>query len=95
MARGYVYMMASRNYGTLYIGVTNDLARRVDEHRAKTNTGFTARYSIHRLVWYEEFNDFWEAIERERQLKRWNRKWKIELIESVNPYWEDLAVDLL
>jgi len=91
----YVYIMASRRNGTLYVGVTNDLARRVDEHRQGTVSGFTKRYGVHRLVYYEEHGDVKEAIEREKQIKKWRRAWKMNLIEDMNPQWCDLAADLL
>ena len=85
----YVYMLASKRGGTLYIGVTNDLSRRVHEH-SQRHKGFTAKYGAIRLVWYEEHEDIASAIQREKLLKRWRRQWKIDLIESVNPEWNDL-----
>jgi len=88
--RGWVYMMASRKGGTLYIGVTNDLARRVHEHREGYVPGFTKRYDVKMLVWYEEHADFREAIAREKALKEWNRAWKLRLINEANPEWCDL-----
>lgn len=92
---GFTYMLASKPYGTLYIGVTNDLQRRLTEHRSLSNRGFTGRYGVHRLVWYEEFEDIRDTIDREKQLKKWYRRWKIELIEETNPRWADLAEDLV
>ena len=86
----YVYILASRIGGTLYIGVTNDLIRRVAEHRLKLVAGFTKKYEVHRLVHFEQFDDAENAIKREKQLKKWNRVWKIRLIEELNPYWDDL-----
>jgi len=86
----YVYMLASRRNGTLYIGVTNDLARRVGEHESGMVKGFTKKHSVHTLVWYEAFGDINEAIAREKQLKGWNRAWKIRLIEENNSGWNDL-----
>ncbi len=86
----YVYIMASKRNGTLYIGVTNDLMRRVYEHKHNLLEGFTKKYHIHMLVYYESTVDIRSAIEREKQLKWWHRAWKIELIESVNPEWKDL-----
>ncbi|MBW7946549.1 MAG: GIY-YIG nuclease family protein [Sphingomonadaceae bacterium] len=83
-------MMASRKGGTLYIGVTNDLARRVHEHREGLVPGFTKRYGVRMLVWYEAHDDFREAIAREKALKEWNRTWKLRLINDVNPEWSDL-----
>jgi putative endonuclease len=86
----FVYILASRIGGTLYIGVTNDLLRRVAEHREKLVPGFTRKYGVARLVYFEEFQDIRDAIEREKQLKKWNRAWKIRLIEAKNPNWDDL-----
>jgi putative endonuclease len=91
MARTYwVYILASRKHGTLSIGVTNDLSRRVFEHKQGSVPGFTAQYGVNRLVWYEAYEDVREAIGREKQLKHWNRDWKIRLIEEFNPDWIDL-----
>ncbi|MBO6894218.1 MAG: GIY-YIG nuclease family protein [Roseibium sp.] len=90
----YVYILASRQRGTLYTGVTNELARRVHEHREKTAAGFTRRYDVSRLVYYEVFDEPDLAIAREKRLKRWNRAWKIEAIERFNPEWRDLYEDL-
>jgi putative endonuclease len=89
-----VYMLASRRHGTLYIGVTNDLARRVHEHKAQRTAGFTARYAVDRLVWYELYDRPIEAIQREKALKTWRRDWKIGLIEDFNPDWSDLTGSL-
>jgi putative endonuclease len=86
----YVYMLASGKHGTLYLGVTRDLVRRVHEHRSKTVPGFTARYGIDKLVWFEIYDDALTAIAREKQLKKWRRDWKINLIEAANPGWTDL-----
>ena len=86
----YVYILASGLGGTLYIGVTNDLVRRVFEHRQKSAEGFTKRYNVDRLVYYEQFEDIENAIRREKRLKKWNRAWKISLIEKLNPNWDDL-----
>lgn len=86
----FVYILASRRNGTLYIGVTNDLGRRVWEHRTGAVDGFTKRYGVKRLVYYELFTDPRDAIYREKCLKRWNRSWKIQLIKSMNPDWKDL-----
>ena len=90
----FVYMLASQRNGTLYIGLTNDLARRVFEHKTKIVKGFTSRYDVQMLVWYERYGDINEAIAREKQLKKWNRRWKLELIESLNPTWRDLYLEL-
>ena len=86
----FVYILASRRNGTLYIGVTNDLGRRLFEHQQGLVDGFTKTYSVHLLVWYEVHNDINEAIKREKQLKGWNRAWKIRLIEEHNSGWNDL-----
>lgn len=86
----YVYILASRQHGTLYVGVTNDLARRVFEHRSELIGGFTAKYAVHDLVYFEAHQDVREAIAREKRLKRWRRTWKIELIERDNQIWNDL-----
>ena len=90
----FVYMLASARNGTLYVGVTNDLARRVHEHKTKQVRGFTSRYKVDMLVWYETYNDVNEAIAREKQLKKWERRWKLALIETINPSWRDLYFDL-
>ncbi len=89
-----VYILASGHYGTLYIGVTSDLIARLYQHRTGSVPGFTSRYGVHRLVRYELFADMPTAIAREKQLKAWHRDWKINLIESENPMWDDLAVGL-
>jgi putative endonuclease len=86
----WVYILASALGGTLYIGVTNDLVRRMTEHRLGIADGFTKRHRITRLVYFEEFGDIRDAIAREKQLKKWNRAWKIGLIEERNPNWSDL-----
>jgi putative endonuclease len=89
----YVYILASKRNGTLYIGVTNNLERRLYEHKNNLVEGFTKKYSVHNLVYFEEVNDVNAALQREKQLKRWTRKWKTELIEKENPEWRDLAGD--
>ena len=86
----WVYILASRKHGTIYIGVTNDLIRRVDQHKNKLAKGFTKEYSVIRLVWFETYDDITAAIEREKKLKKWRREWKINLIERDNPNWDDL-----
>ena len=91
----YVYILASKPHGTLYIGVTNDLIRRVHEHRSDIIEGFTKRYGVHLLVHYEQCTDVSAAIWREKRLKKWNRAWKMRLIESENPDWRDLYVGLV
>jgi putative endonuclease len=90
----YVYLLASAPRGTLYIGVTNDLIRRVWEHRTKAVQGFTSKYNVTRLVYFEEFSDAYSAITREKQMKKWRRAWKVELIERSNPDWSDLFIGL-
>jgi putative endonuclease len=90
----YVYILASGPRGTLYIGVTKDLIKRVYEHRQGIGSEFTKKYSVHRLVYYEDTTDIEVAIAREKQLKKWNREWKIELIISMNPQWKDLYEDI-
>ncbi len=85
-----VYILASKRNGTLYIGVTSDLVKRIWEHKNDMVEGFTKRYSVHQLVWYELHENMESAIEREKRLKEWKRKWKLELIESNNPNWLDL-----
>jgi putative endonuclease len=86
----YVYLMASGKHGTLYLGVTNDIVRRGYEHRTKAMDGFTSRYDVDKLVWFEIYDDALTAIAREKQLKKWRREWKIRLIEEENPDWTDL-----
>ncbi len=88
------YILASQRHGTLHVGVTSDLVARLWQHRNSTVEGFTSRYKVNRLVRYELFGDMQSAILREKQLKRWNRHWKINLIESENSDWHDLAVGL-
>ena len=90
----FVYLLASGRHGTLYVGVTNDLLRRVHEHKLKLVGGFTKRYGVDRLVYYEPFDDPASAIAREKQLKRWRRDWKVRLIEKDNPDWSDLSLTL-
>lgn len=89
-----VYILSSAPYGTLYIGVTSDLTARMSQHRNSALQGFTSRYGVPRLVHFELFGEMEPAILREKQLKRWHRQWKINLIESGNPHWIDLAVGL-
>jgi putative endonuclease len=90
----FVYILASKRNGTLYVGVTNNLARRMAEHAAKLVPGFTQKYAVDRLVYFEAFESILEARARERSLKRWRRAWKIELIEKLNPDWLDLTSQL-
>ena len=91
----YVYMLASRRNGTLYIGVTSDLIKRVWQHKNKLVEGFTEIYGVDKLVYYEQFQDVEYALNREKRLKKYNRKWKIDLIEKSNPDWKDLHEALI
>lgn len=90
MKKYYVYILASKRNGTLYVGVTNNLFRRVYEHKCGLNPGFTKKYGVKHLVYYEIHEDIYSAIEREKLLKRWKRRWKLMLIEKYNPNWDDL-----
>jgi len=91
----FVYILAGRRNGTLYIGMTDNLARRVWEHQSGAIAGFTKKYGVKTLVWYELHESRESAFQRERQLKKWNRAWKLKLIESLNPSWPDLAHELV
>lgn len=91
----FVYILASRKNGTLYTGITNDLHRRVSEHKEKKIKGFTKKYGVDKLVYFEEFSDVGDAIYREKCIKKWRRAWKLELIEKDNPGWKDLFYELL
>jgi len=91
----YVHLLASRREGTLYLGVTRDLVRRTYQHREKLLPGFTSTYDVRRLVRFEIYDDPTNAIEREKQLKKWRRAWKIELIEKENPDWKDLYPEII
>ena len=86
----FVYIIASRKDGAIYIGVSNDIVRRIFEHRNKVVPGFASKYNITRLVWFEMYDDPISAISREKELKKWKRSWKIQLIEAENPQWNDL-----
>jgi len=90
----WVYLMASRRNGTLYVGVTNQLSRRVWEHKNGHGSIFAAEHGVNRLVWYESHRDINEAIRREKQIKKWERRWKLELIEAMNLDWRDLYEEL-
>jgi putative endonuclease len=90
----YVYMLASRRDGTLYIGMTDDIENRIWEHKEKIFKGFTSKYGVDQLVWYEDYETREVAFDRERAMKKWNRAWKIELIEKENPTWKDLYLNL-
>jgi putative endonuclease len=91
----FVYILSNRPRGTLYVGVTNDLVRRVSEHKAKLVPGFTRKYGIDRLMYYEQYSSILEARTREHSLKKWRRAWKIELIKELNPDWHDLSSELM
>lgn len=91
---GYTYIVTNHKHGTLYIGVTSDLSRRINEHREALVPSFTTRYGCRQLVWYEEHFNIQDAIQREKSLKRWYRQWKIALIERTNPDWRDLYYEL-
>jgi putative endonuclease len=90
----YVYILASQRNGTLYVGVTNDLARRMTEHKSGLVPGFTRQYDVDKLVYFEEHGSILEAREREYRMKRWKRVWKLELIEKLNPDWRDLTAEI-
>ncbi|MGL4487940.1 MAG: GIY-YIG nuclease family protein [Rhizobiaceae bacterium] len=92
---GYVYMLASRKHGTLYVGVTSDLEGRVYDHKTGATPGFVTKYGVTRLVWYRDYSDIRDAINEEHRIKRWRRAWKIELIEAMNPTWADLYETIL
>jgi putative endonuclease len=91
----YVYILASDTYGTLYIGVTNDLSRRTWEHREDLVASFSRKHATHRLVWYEQHESIVEAITREKRIKKWNRDWKVNLIQALNPAWRDLWPEIV
>ena len=90
----YVYILTNKNNSTLYIGVTNDLIRRIYEHKNEFVDCFSRRYKLHKLVYYEQTDSMIQAIEREKQLKRWHRNWKINLINEKNPEWKDLYYEI-
>ncbi len=92
---GYIYIMASKRHGTLYVGVTSDLIRRIFEHKDGLIDGFTKKYSIKTLVYVEMFDDIRDAIAREKAVKAWKREWKINAIEAENPLWRDITSDLI
>ena len=94
MKQGFVYILTNKKDGVLYIGVTNDLLRRVKEHKDKTARGFSYKYNCDKLIYYEQTNDITRAIEREKRLKKWNREWKVKLINKFNPEWNDLYFEL-
>ena len=94
MKQYYIYILASKRNGTLYVGITNDLKRRVYEHKEKIIDGFTKKYNVNTLVWYESTEDVEKAIQKEKQLKTWKREWKINLIEKNNLEWRDLYSEI-
>ena len=94
MGQYFIYILASKRNGTLYIGVTNNLLERVNQHKNNLVDGFTKKYDVHNLVHYEAYKNIGDAIAREKSMKKWKRKWKLELIESSNPNWEDLYYTL-
>lgn len=93
--QGYTYILASKKHGTLYVGSTSDLIKRIHEHKNELTDGFSKKYTVKTLVHYESHDDINNAIARERQLKKWNREWKIDLIEQNNPNWNDLWNDII
>ena len=95
MKQAYVYILASKRNGTLYIGVTSDLIKRIYEHKHDLVDGFTKRHRVHDLVYFEAHEDVQQAITREKQMKKWNRNWKLRLIEKTNPTWRDLYDEIL
>jgi len=95
MDKFYVYILASKRNGTLYIGLTNDIERRMLEHKTKINKGFSSKYNVILLVYFEEFESYADASSREKQMKKWRRLWKLNLIEKDNPDWNDLSENWL
>jgi putative endonuclease len=94
MKQYFVYILSNKRNGAMYVGITNNLERRVYEHKNKLSDGFTKKYGLDKLVYFEETSDVRDALEREKQLKHWKRKWKMDLIEKDNPEWEDLTKSL-
>ena len=95
MKNYYIYILASKKNGTLYIGITSNLIKRIQEHKNKTIKGFTEKYNVAKLVYYEQTEDVYSALAREKALKKWNREWKLKLIEKENPKWEDLYFNII
>lgn len=93
MANFYVYILTNKPKGVLYVGMTNELERRIAEHKTKQVKGFTYKYNVDKLVYFEEFESYDEAFTRERRMKKWNRDWKVNLIEEKNPDWKDLSAN--
>jgi putative endonuclease len=94
MDRQYVYILTNRPYGTLYVGMTNDLLKRAWEHKSDVVPGFSREHGLHRLVWFEPHATALEAIRREKLIKKWHRDWKVNLVQDANPEWEDLYESL-
>ena len=94
MKPGFVYILTNRKNGVLYIGVTDDLVKRIEQHCSGAGSSFTKKYQCHRLVWFEHFENIHDARETERRMKAWKREWKIKRIEALNPEWDDLALSL-
>ena len=94
-SNAYVYIMASKRNGVLYIGSTTDLVKRIWEHKTHVIPCFTSKYKIHRLVYFEIHQDYYLALSRERQMKKWERAWKIKLIQNENPQWKDLYLEII
>ena len=92
MKGGFVYILTNRKDGVLYIGVTSDLATRIEQHRDGEVSSFTRKYNCHRLVWFEWFEDLNDAQRAEKRMKKWNREWKVKRIETRNPAWDDLSM---
>ncbi len=95
MKKPYAYILASQRNGTLYTGVTSNLSQRIHQHKSTAVEGFTKKHSVHTLVWYEEHDSMINAIMREKAIKKWERAWKLRLIEEYNPEWRDLSEDFL
>ncbi|MEE9910265.1 MAG: GIY-YIG nuclease family protein [Deltaproteobacteria bacterium] len=95
MQHSYVYILASQKNGTLYVGVTSDLAKRIYEHKNDLIDGFLKKYGVHNLVYYEVYTEILHAITREKQIKKWNREWKLRLVEEKNPGWRDLYDEIV
>ena len=95
MKQAYVYIVSNKRNGALYIGVTSDLPKRIYQHKNNLVDGFTKKYNIHQLVWFERHGNIQEAIKREKQIKAWKRIWKLRLIEDINPDWEDLYPSII
>lgn len=91
----YVYILANQRNGTLYVGVTSDLVKRVWQHKSNVVKGFTQKYGVHQLVYYEQHGNSYSAIQREKRLKEWKRQWKLDLIEGMNPDWKDLYDEII